>query len=140
MHPDHERYVKACEYPGELDEAAVERHLGEYLKALGVERKIVRLPVGWSLEKFPALKSYIEEVLAEFVKRAPAQPAARAARDAMDARDAMAAMAAMAARDARDARDARAARAARAARDAFYPALSEYVLSVLRELPVKVAA
>ena len=45
--------------------------------------------------------------------------------------------ASQAARDAWDAWAARAARAARAAetREAFYPALSEFVLSVLRELP-----
>jgi hypothetical protein len=63
---------------------------------------------------------------------------ARAARAAWAARAARAAWAAWAAWDARDAWDAWDARAAETG-DAFYPALSEYVLSLLRDLPAKAA-
>lgn len=46
MTTDHDRYVAACNYPGVLDEAAVERHLRDYLQALGVKRDVVRLRRG----------------------------------------------------------------------------------------------
>jgi hypothetical protein len=115
-----ERYSAACDYPGRLDEAAVAENLGVYLHALGVERKIVRLPSGWRLEEHPALLKYTNAILDDLVKRNPAFALdARAARDAIAARDARAARAALAALAALDARDARAARAARAARDAI---------------------
>jgi hypothetical protein len=100
MHPDHERYAKACEYPGALDAKAVEGYLAEYLKALGVKREIQRLPAGWSLEKFPPLKKFVESVIAEFTKRSPKD--ALAARAAQAAQDARAALAARAAQDALD--------------------------------------
>lgn len=66
MHPDHERYVKACSYPGLLDAVAVERHLADYLSALGVKRKIIRLPLGWSLRSHPSLENYVKEVLSAY--------------------------------------------------------------------------
>ena len=60
----------------------------------------------------------------------------RAARAAWDVRAARAARAAWAVKDVWNVWDVRAARAADT-RDAFYPALSEYVLSLLRELPMQ---
>ena len=99
MHPDYERYVKACDYPGVLDEKAVERHLAEYLRALGIERQIVQLKSGWSLDDHPPLQLYVRAVLAEFLKRD-----ARVALDALGAQAARDARVAQAARDARDAR------------------------------------
>ena len=79
------RFTEACNYPGALDAVAVERNLQNYLDALGVKRKIERLPLGWRLEEHPALSRYADAVLDNFVKRSPN---ARAARDALDARDA----------------------------------------------------
>ena len=43
-HPDFDRYVEACNYPGRLDPEAIERHLADYCAALGVE------PVAWRIE------------------------------------------------------------------------------------------
>ena len=116
MHQDHERYVEACNYPGLLDQAVVERYLQQYLDALKVKRTIVRLPAGWTLEEYPSLAKYVKSVIAEFTKRSPIS--AQAAQAALDARAAQAAQAAQAARDALDAQDAQAARDARDARDA----------------------
>src|SRR5258707_3675865 len=98
------RYIEACNYPGVLDEKAVEFHLQRYLKALGVERKIERLAAGWNVYERPSLFRYANRVLDEFAKLSGGQPDRfvwRAARAAMDAMDAMAAMAARAAMDAR---------------------------------------
>ena len=47
-HPDFDRYVAACDYPGALDEAAVERHLRDYLAALSINRRIARLRADWT--------------------------------------------------------------------------------------------
>lgn len=33
-------YVEACNFPGQLDEAEVERQLHAYLKALGIEQNL----------------------------------------------------------------------------------------------------
>lgn len=115
---DLDRYTEACNYPGRLDEAAVELHLGAYLRALGVDRKIERLRPGWELEDHPSLWRSVNFVLDEFLKR---NPSALAALAALDARDALAARAALAARDARD---ALAARDALDARDALSMALA----------------
>jgi len=132
-----DQYKEACNFPGKLDVAAVEKSLAAYCSALGVRREIVRLPRGWSLEKYPPLSKMIHEVLTDFEKRSGRKPsaaldaldarAAHAASDAHDAHDARAAHDAhdaldahdaRAAHDALDAHDARAARAARAAHDA----------------------
>ena len=107
---DFDRFVMACTYPGVIDPGAVESHLRDYLKALGVERKIVRLDANWSLDDHPDLAASVDAVLADFAKRVGVKPPS--------ARDARAALAAIAARDARDAIDARDARDAIAARDA----------------------
>src|ERR1700688_576696 len=118
---DLQRFTEACNYPGRLDEAAVEAHLTNYLRALGIERKIVRLRGGWDLREHPSLDRSINAILDDFVKRsasAHAAHAARAAHDARDAHDARAARAAHAARAARAARDAHHARAPTAASDA----------------------
>ncbi len=80
----HAAYVKACTYPGHLDESAVNDALGAYLRALGIQRKVRRLCQGWSLETEPALARMVDEVLRD----ALAALAARDARDALDARDA----------------------------------------------------
>lgn len=69
-HPYHDRYVEACNYPGRLDPAAVERSLDEYCKALKVERKIVRIERGWTLDNYPELDKTVDEILADFAKRA----------------------------------------------------------------------
>ena len=114
MHKDHERYCRACEYPGPINLVAAERHLHKYLRALGIKRHIMRLPMGWRLEDHPDLERHIAQIL----EKAFPQRAARDAMDAMDAMAARAARAAMAARDARDAMAARDAMDARAAMDA----------------------
>ena len=100
-HPLFDAYVEACNYPGKLDEVAVESSLREYLAALGVKRNIVRLRQGWTLAENPPLALTINAILDDFQKRTgykPVREAARAALDALDAR---------AARDALDAQDAR---------------------------------
>ena len=96
-HPDHDRYVAACNYPGALDAAVAERHLGDYLAALGVTRRIVRIERGWRLADHLSLSRYIDSVLTEM----GAAHDARAAQDALDAQDAHDARAARAAHDAR---------------------------------------
>lgn len=103
-HKDHGRYAAACNFPGTIDEGEVERQLGEYLRALSVQRKIVRLGPDWLLDEQPALKRYVNAVLDDFAGR-PAGKEWRDARAALDARDARAARDALDARAARDARD-----------------------------------
>ena len=100
-HPLFDAYVEACNYPGKLDEAAVERSLTMYLEALGVKRTVVRLRQGWTLEEHPPLAHTVSEILTDFCKRSGYKPLA--ARAALAARDALAARAALDARDARDA-------------------------------------
>lgn len=63
MHPDHDRYAKACEFPGSLDESSVEDALAQYLEALGMKRKITRIRAAWTLEEHPELERYTNEVL-----------------------------------------------------------------------------
>ena len=72
-------HTEACNYPGRLDEAAVEKAIREYLAALGVTRSVVRLRRGWTLEDHPDLRTHIEAILLQ------AFPSARAARAASDA-------------------------------------------------------
>jgi hypothetical protein len=43
----------------------VERHLAQYLASLGIERKIARLRSGWTVEEYPALREFANEVLDE---------------------------------------------------------------------------
>ena len=88
-------YKEACNYPGKLDEAAVEHHLRRYLDALGVTREVRMIRQGWSLESEPALGRYVGSILRDF--------ASRAGRPILDARDARDALDAFAASDARDA-------------------------------------
>ena len=98
-------FADACSYPGLLDEQAVERSLADYLAALRVERKIVRLRDGWNLAEHESLNRQANAILDDFAQRtgrtAPvrAARAARAALDALDARAALAALDALAARD-----------------------------------------
>src|SRR5208282_690203 len=65
-----DRFAAACDYPGVLDEAAVEKQLGLYLKALGEKRKIVRLCEGWSLSDHPSLAKYALEIAEKIYPRA----------------------------------------------------------------------
>ena len=76
------QHAEACNYPGRLDETEVVRQLTNYLKALGVIRKIERLPARWRLEDYPSLKKYTNSVLNELLKRNP--KFALAALDALD--------------------------------------------------------
>ena len=105
MHKDYDRYIAACNYPGQLNENAVTENLALYLKALGIDKKIVRLPANWQLENFPSLNKYVNAVLNDFATRVNYKPAqaARGARDAQDARAARDALDALAARGALDA-------------------------------------
>ena len=99
---DLERFTEACNYPGRLDETAVERHLTVYLEALGIQRRIERLHSGWLVYDHPPLKRSVDAILDDFAKRSGrsigAALAARAARDASAALDASDASAALAAR------------------------------------------
>ncbi len=131
-----EQYIQACNYPGRLDVAEVEKQLAQYLMMFKIDRRIVRLESGWTLAQHPSLQRSVYAILDRLrsaVTKFDAQDAqaARAARDAQDAvaaqaaRATGAAWAAQAARDAvdaqaaRDAQDAVAAQAARAARAAW---------------------
>jgi hypothetical protein len=58
------RFTEACNYPGVIDEAAVDAQLRRYLQALGIKRDVRQLQRGWKLENEPALKKYVDEVLA----------------------------------------------------------------------------
>lgn len=109
-----EQYVEACNYPGSLDPTAVESALRQYLNALGIDRRISRLPAGWTLEQFTSIKRSVFAVL----ERLGINQDALAVLDARDAREARAARAALEAWAARAALDARAALAAWNARDA----------------------
>ena len=112
---DLERYKSACDYPGYIDEAAVERNLRDYIRALGVDRKIVELKRGWTLNEYPSLKRYTNRVLDYFISRSTIDAiAAIDAINAIAARDAIAAGAARAAGAAIDAIAAIAAINARA--------------------------
>lgn len=112
---DMERYVKACNYPGVLDEAAVEAHLQEYLSALGIRRRIVRIRKGWKLDQYPSLDRYVDEVIrwppSIYGLQARLAAADRAAQTSLIAQNALATFAA------RAAQTTRAARAAQTARD-----------------------
>ncbi len=109
-HPLFAEYVEACNYPGTINEDAVQLALREYLSALGIKRNVVRLRRGWNLQDHPPLRRAVVAILDDFAKRV--KGACLDTGDARDARDARAAL------DALDALDARAARAALAALDA----------------------
>src|SRR5439155_19503044 len=79
------RHALACEYPGQLDAPTVEHHLTQYLVAIGVQRTIVRLPLGWQVDDYPALARTVDAVLEDFAKRSGRRPLTRDARDARDA-------------------------------------------------------
>ena len=113
-----ERFAEACNYPGLLDEQAVEMHLEAYVKALKIKRTIVRLRSGWYLADYPSLERNVHTILDELLKRLLPASDARGAREALAATEALAASEALAALDALDARDAREARYANAARAA----------------------
>src|SRR3990167_4496925 len=112
------RHAAACDYNTcAVDDAVVEEHLRAYLQALGVDRHVARLRVGWDLSEHPSLSRYVARVLDDFKKRNPQErERARSRRVARDARDAQAAPGAL---DAQDAPDARAAQDARDARVAL---------------------
>jgi hypothetical protein len=101
---DMERYKTACNYPGIVDPISVESHLVDYLKSLGITRKVKQLRAPWIQEI--ELRELVSEVAGKIAKDdftmaasdARAAMAARAASDAMAARaasDASAASAAM---------------------------------------------
>ena len=87
---DLERFKAACDYPGVLDEQAVEHELAAYLRALDLRRQIVRLRPGWRLEDHPPLKRHVELVLDTWAKRhldAADVPSALAAADGSNLED-----------------------------------------------------
>jgi len=114
-----DRYKEACNYPGRLDEAAVDGSLKEYLAALGIKREVMRITRPWC--RVPGLTELVAELAADVRARSGGRQHgndaldAIAARDALDALDARAAIDASAASAAIDARAARAALDARAA-------------------------
>src|SRR5579872_7075000 len=103
--PLFDAYVKACDYPGTVDEAAVNAALAEYCRSLGVTRKFERLTN--DILSHADFARTAREVAADVVQRIEARGGD--ARDACAALDARAALAAL---------DASAARAALAALDA----------------------
>ena len=105
-----EQYIQACNYPGRLDVAEVEKQLAQYLMMFKIDRRIVRLESGWTLAQHPSLQRSVYAILDRLrsaVTKFDAQDA-QAARAARDAQDAVAAQAARAARAAWDAQAARA--------------------------------
>ena len=68
-HPLFDAYVEACSYPGNLNVQAAELALSEYVAALGIERKIVRLERGWRVEQHPSLLKTMREIAADICKR-----------------------------------------------------------------------
>lgn len=92
MHPDHNRYVSACQYPGSINPATVEAELQKYLTALGIKRHVVQLKAGWTLDEHPPLRKGVEAVLANIKAKvgessvadgAISVPAAKEAQDAI---------------------------------------------------------
>ena len=143
---DLDRFKAACVYPGRLDEQAVERELAAFLRALGINRQIVRLRAGWQLDDHPALRRNVQWIAEEWVKSNPA------ARDALSGLDvctghycpplhaapltpySRADYAARFARDAREAGEARAALDAGAVAAACWPPAArdwQFVLGAL---------
>src|SRR6185312_5083424 len=111
-----DRYKEACNYPGRLDEAAVDGSLKEYLAALGIKREVMRITRPWC--RVPGLTELVAELAADVRARSGGRHHGNAALDAIAARDALDALDARAAIDASAASAAIDARAARAALDA----------------------
>ena len=88
---DFERYVEACNYPGEIDKVAVEKHLKEYLGALGIKKEVVQIDDLLNMEIYPDLLDSVKSILLDLEKRNPSYfgEAARAALAALDALDAL---------------------------------------------------
>lgn len=95
-HPDLSRYIAACDYPGIISDAQVERSLAEYLDALGIKREIRRLKRGWDLSTEIPLAEYIAAVLSVFSDRS-----------SQSARSSQVALSALSVRDAQSARGVR---------------------------------
>lgn len=68
-HPLFDAYVEGCNFPGVLDKPTVERELYAYLEALGVERKVVQLERGWTLEQHPEISRSVDELTAEIIEK-----------------------------------------------------------------------
>jgi hypothetical protein len=99
-----QRHKAACEFPGVLDELAVERELAAFLQALGVSRRIVRLKAGWRLNDHPPIQRNVERILDEWVSLDRAALAVRVAFEEDVARNAV--LAGQVGDDDADARDA----------------------------------
>lgn len=60
-HPDFDRYVSACDYPGVIDEAKIESSLRTYLSALGIgARQVVRIRAGWALDERHVVEGHVD--------------------------------------------------------------------------------
>lgn len=70
MARDMERYVEACNLTNPIDEAAVESHLREYLRALGINRNVCRIRRGWKIDDYPDLAKTVDEIIVDAQKRA----------------------------------------------------------------------
>jgi hypothetical protein len=78
---DLDRFKAACAYPGNLDEEAVERELTQFLQALGMRQRVVRLRTAWRSD--PPRNRNVSWISVESIKRqlgVRAFPALRAAR------------------------------------------------------------
>jgi len=64
-----EKYKTACNYQVAVDDTAVERALREYVAALKIERDVVKLQRGWTVDTYPALKASVFAILRDFKKR-----------------------------------------------------------------------
>jgi len=91
MKTDLEKFKEACNYPSQLAPENVEKHLREYLTALGIERKVERIHADWHENIPAALKKNVNQILDDFAKRINHPIAAIAASDARAASDAIAA-------------------------------------------------
>ncbi len=67
---DLDRFKAACNYPGALDEKAVERGLSAFLRTVGARRRIVRLQAGWRVkDDAPPGQDDIGQIMAGCIKR-----------------------------------------------------------------------
>ena len=67
--PEFKQYVESCNYPGVLDEEAVNQALQDYLKSLKLDLKVKKISKGWKLEDEPSLIRYVDEVLKRLPKK-----------------------------------------------------------------------
>src|SRR5262245_60976363 len=65
-HAEFDRYIAACDYPGTLDEQAVDAALCGYLSALGVRRDVLRLRQGWLVQEHADLLRACRDILGRF--------------------------------------------------------------------------